>query len=420
MEFIVTLLVAACGGLVLGMMVSRFLPSATRRILRGIPYILFTLTLANKSWIGDENPLILFPFFIAGFMLCYGGAWYSRLVTGAVFFSLLEPLCMMVDTVNFKHISGLADEITILLCKLAVCILLWGMSCRIVPRRVTLSLSKKLWGLIGGLALAPLFTTLSFSIWKARDFGYEAYQTIAQRIAYTALPFTMLSAFALLVAIAVLSRHGELEQREKLAEIQAVYYQGLQREQMGVRTLRHDMNNHIAAAQVLLEQGDTVGARRYLDKLSQSSALTDGKRYCEHDIANAVISGKAALMNQDGIQADIEVSLPHDLAFPALELCALLGNALDNAMEAAINADQKQVVLRARADRGMFMMRVENTLAQVPRRKNNGFVTNKIDTLAHGLGFAGMQDIARRHGGMCEAENTQTEFTLLVSIPLEH
>ncbi len=420
MDFIIIvigILISVCSGLMMSKTVSLFLQPTKGWIRNILQYLIFGIAILNKSWIGDENPLIMFPFFIAAFLLCYEGAWYSRLVTGMIFYSLLIPLCMMIDTAAFPKLSNCYESM-VRIVKLFSLLLIWLLGRKIVPKNGVSSLSPKLWGLLGGLTLAPLFSTLSFTIWNAKNFDYDVYQLIVQRIAYTILPFTALSALTLLVAMVVLSRHEDMEQRQKLAEMREAYYQSLRREHIGVRTLRHDLHNHIAAAQVLLKNGKIEGAQQYLEKLSCSPKLMDGKRYCQNDIANAVISSKVSLMEENEIQADIKVSLPDKLTLSDVELCALLGNALDNAIEAAKKAEKKCITLRARADKGMLMLRLENTLEQIPKLENGNFITSKRDAASHGYGFAGMQEIAQRYGGVCEAEYTQTNFCLIISIPI--
>ena len=77
--------------------------------------------------------------------------------------------------------------------------------------------------------------------------GDELVDHFGEGIAYTILPFASLSALALLAALAVLSRHEELEEENRLAGLREVYYQGLRQEQAQVRALRHDMRNHLSA-----------------------------------------------------------------------------------------------------------------------------------------------------------------------------
>lgn len=396
-----------------------FLTPRKGLVRKAVIFLLFAAAIINKSWIGDENSLYILPFIIGGFLLCYEEKWYSKLAVGLIFYSLFQPLFMMIDTLLDRPVCGQYYDLVQNICKSGLCLLLWSLLRRIVPKNGIYPLPNKLWGLLSGLAMAPLFSTLSFTIWKSRDFDFDTYQMIAHRIAFTILPFTVLSAIAILIALVVLSRHEQLEKRQKLAELQEVYYQGLKREQTGVRTLRHDLHNHITAAQGLLERGDLDGVKRYLEELSASPALTGDKRYCENDIANAVISSKSVLIEQSGITTDFEMSLPSNLEFPDVDLCALLGNALDNAVEATSEAVNKRILLRARADKGTLMLRLENTFSRSPQKYGDVFITAKKDSVMHGLGVAGMREIARRHGGVCEMDYTESVFRLLVSIPLK-
>lgn len=105
---------------------------------------------------------------------------------------------------------------------------------------------------------------------------------------------------------------------------------------------------------------------------------------------------------------------------PAPELCALLGNALDNAIEGAAGAEDRTVRLRARADKGLLMLRVENALGRPVKRGPDGaFVTTKGEREAHGFGLAGMEEIARSRGGSLEAKVEGGRFQLTVCLPLD-
>lgn len=120
-------------------------------------------------------------------------------------------------------------------------------------------------------------------------------------------------------------------------------------------------------------------------------------------------------MRQAGLTPDFAVSLPETLPLSDTDLCALLGNALDNAMEAAAQAEDKTVTVRCRIQKGLFMLRVENALAgSVPADLS----TTKADKTAHGLGLPGMREVAFRYGGTLEADAASGRFELLVCIPV--
>lgn len=98
-----------------------------------------------------------------------------------------------------------------------------------------------------------------------------------------------------------------------------------------------------------------------------------------------------------------------------MDLCALLGNALDNAMEAAEKSTDKTVRVRCRAEKGLFMLQVDNALAG---DEKPDLSTTKKDKTAHGFGLLGMREIAKRYGGSFEVVAANGRFELVVCLPL--
>lgn len=230
------------------------------------------------------------------------------------------------------------------------------------------------------------------------------------------LPFVLVTSLVLLRAIRVLADHQQLARTAQLAEMRELYYQGLRREQDQVRTLRHDLRNHLTALQGLLAQGQTAQAAGYLEQIAGSPWAQGSQQFCENETANVVLSSKAEAARRLGLQAEFQAALPRDLPIADPDLCALLGNAIDNAMEAAQKAANKKVRLRCRTDKGLFMLQVENALTGDERPDLS---TTKKDKAAHGFGLAGMREIAARYGGSLEAGPREGRFELVVCLPLE-
>lgn len=411
----VLLLTALPGIFLMNMAAGRFLRKKNGPLCQAIILFMLFITIVLPSWIGDENPLLLFPFFMAAFYLCHRGSWYTRMTLGGIFYIFLLSLNMIMD-------SFINSDVYLVILKTGIWSVTGYLLWRFVPSSMRLLTSPRLWGLLAGLTLAPLFTTLSFSIWNYNWFGFQydiiTFKAIINRYGYFVLPFMILTALSLLAAVVVLSRHEELQLGQRLQEMQAAYYQGIQREQTGIRMIRHDLNNHIAVIQNLLEQNDAARAANYLSELSGSDILSGSARICENDIVNAILSGKTALMERHGIAAEWAVSLPPDLTVADIDLCALFGNALDNAIEAARFAADKHILVCARADKGILMLQVENTYDTPLHMEHGRFRTTKADTAAHGLGLRGMQEIARRYGGSLAAETENGRFILTVYLML--
>ena len=177
-----------------------------------------------------------------------------------------------------------------------------------------------------------------------------------------------------------------------------------------MRTLRHDLRNHLTVIRGLLESGETQNAIGYLDQIAGSPALRGTRRLCENEAANAVLTAKAEAMEREGVAADFAVSLPRDLPVADMDLCALLGNALDNAIEGSRGAGERRITIRCKADKGLFMLRVENTLGGAVQPD---LATTKTDKSAHGFGIPGMREIAERYGGTLDAGVRDNGFELV-------
>ena len=331
----------------------------------------------GPMWIGDENLLFFLLAFIGLFLLCYHGTYAARMVVGIMFYLLRAGTGTILDTAfNFFPADAWDwSELISSVLKMLAAALVYLLARKLSPSEKAIELPGRLWGLCALLSLAPLIMILSFSIWNS--FGRDQMDVGQYRIAYTVLPFVFLSALALLIALAVLSRHEVLEQTARLSQMRALYYESLQSGQTQVRTLRHDLRNHLGAVQGLLAQGETEDAQKYLAELTVSPALYGTKHICENELANVVFNCKIEEMERCGLLPDVLVTLPRELSIADTDLCALLGNALDNAIEAGKNAQDKKITVRARADRGMLMLRVKNRFRDTPITEGGILITSK-------------------------------------------
>lgn len=328
-----------------------------------------------------------------------------------VFFCLVMSVCALLDTYlgnldNYDVLTRLARPVV------------FGGLYLFLRRRLPaepVALSPRLWRLMLGLSIMPFCALTAVVLLTYTKYDSPAAYTQAMNLGLVVLPFVLLPSVMLLRAVLVLSDHERLEQASQLASVREVYYQGLRQQERQVRTLRHDLRNHLTVVQGRLEQGDTAGALSYLEELSGSPALSGTRRICENDTANAVLTAKAEAMRQAGLTPDFTVTLPEQLPLSDLDLTALLGNALDNATEAAVRAEDKTVSVRCRVQKGLFMLRVENALGEAVAPD---FATTKADKTAHGLGLPGMREIAARYGGTLEAGVKAGRFELVVCIPI--
>ena len=379
---------------------------------------LLLLTLAGTSgmviWIGDPNMLYTLPVFFSLFLLCTRGDRVGRLAVCIILFCLEMSVCALLDSYIGRVSGSLFYDVLTRLARPMVFGTLWLVLRRRLPRE-TVPLSRRLWKLVLGLAAMPLCALAAVVLLTFRLYDSADVNTVAMNQGVVVLPFVFLTALVLLFAILILADHERLEQASRLAGLREVYYQGLRQQETQVRRLRHDLRNHLTAVRGLLEAGDSQGAISYLDQITGSPALRGGRRLCENEVANAVLSAKAEAMAQAGIALDLALSLPENLPVADMDLTALLGNALDNAAEGVQSAAEKRVTVRCKADKGLFMLRVENPVGGPVKPDLS---TTKADKSAHGFGLPGMREIAERYGGTLDAGAREDRFELVVCLPV--
>ncbi len=362
-------------------------------------------------WVGDPNLLYTLPVYFALFLLCTEGDRVGRLAVCAIFFCLEMSVCALLDTyLQFFE----PYERLIRLLRPVIFGGLWLALRRRLPGE-PVSLPRRLWNLVLALALMPLCALASVVLLTCDRYDSPSIHSLSMNLGLAVLPFVLLTALVLLFAVLILADHERLEQAGRLASLRENYYQGLQREQRQVRQLRHDLRNHLTALQGMLEAGGTDKALSYLEEIAGSPAPRGGGRFCENETANVVLSAKAGEMERKGLTGDFAVSLPTGLPVADTDLCALLGNALDNAIEAARGTEDRKITVRCRVEKGLFMLRVENA---VRGAVSPGLETGKADKSAHGFGVAGMREIAVRYGGTLEARVRAGRFELVVCFPL--
>ena len=407
---VLALLLVLADGLFVYLLTSPFVTFRKGRWPRLVLLLLYSGSCGMVIWIGDPNMIYTMLVFFPCFFLVTQGQFAHRLALAIISFCYIMSACAMID--SYAYMAEGYDYIVRLLRPVVFGGIYFFLRKRLPGEPV--SLSSGLWKLMLGLAVMPFFSLVA--VVGLTYYRYDSLvYIVSKNQGLAVLPAVLLGSLLLLRAIITLTDYERLQSESRLSALREMYYQGLQREQNQVRTLRHDMRNHMAVLQGLLDNGDTGKAEEYLRELLGSAALSGGRRICAHETANAVLSVKLGEMERLGIPADFQVNLPEKLDISDTDLCALLGNALDNAMEACTKVKTPDIRLRCRMDKGMLMLMVSNPLSG---DEKPGLGTTKADGKNHGFGLPGMAEIARRCGGSLDTRTEDGRFELIACIPM--
>lgn len=367
--------------------------------------------------VGDyDAPLFVALLFVGGLILLCQGPLPARFSMGLILVMLPISLNAVLSSIRPP-----LDRFHFLYMTLFWGLLLVAVS-KAMPENARPPLrSGRLWLLIDLLTLMPFGAAFS-AIALTRPIPMEtnpdpfldSLMIQNESVLLIILGLSVVASLVILAGVAVLSRHEKLQEEQMLWRIRSQYYQNLEESQQQVRRLRHDMANHLTVLAGL--EGEAQ--RQYLGQLSRSPAMEAGRRFCENQVANAVLSAKLPLMREGSIKSEWEVRLPEKSPLSDIDLCALLANSLDNAIEANLKLPEarREIKLYAAMDKGFFVLKLVNA-ANAPLPMEKGITTSKKDREQHGFGLASMREIVRRYHGTMQVESRGQNFCLLVMIP---
>lgn len=220
-----------------------------------------------------------------------------------------------------------------------------------------------------------------------------------------------------------LSRQREMELeiaqlKQDQSEILERDYQALRRTYEGNAKLYHDLHNHIEAIYQCLTQGDVGEAIRYCEGLRTPVREISQTVWTGDKAIDYLISSKIALAEQEQIKTKVNVEYPHNTNIRSVDLTTILGNLLDNALEAAETAPDKLrfLNLTIRRINAMLIIKVENGYGNAPRLENGTLMTSKADETSHGWGLKSVQTAADRYDGTITTDYKDGVFQSVVTL----
>lgn len=184
---------------------------------------------------------------------------------------------------------------------------------------------------------------------------------------------------------------------------------------------RHDMRHHLSLIGGFAADGDLQKIKDYLATTEADIDALTPVRYCENETVNLILSNFETRAKKEHVVLHINAKLPVYLGVNDTELCALLSNALENAITAAAKVEDeklRKVYIHAVINSGKLVISTEN--AFVGKIEMEGELPKSNNKEAgHGFGIKSMVAIVERHGGLYSFQTEGGVFVLQLMLPLE-
>ena len=201
-------------------------------------------------------------------------------------------------------------------------------------------------------------------------------------------------------------------------ELIETHYREVENMYRQIRGWRHDYRNHIQMMKVLAANGDMDALKAYLDELDTDLNTVDTVVKTGNPMADAILNSKISLVRSRNIPTQVDAHIPVKLKMSELDLCCIIGNLFDNAMEASMALPEEKRLIRVYMDmKGtqLYISFTNFTAAKKLSKVGRGFKTSKGE--GHGFGLVRMDDIVSRYDGYLSRNSEDGAFTTEILIP---
>lgn len=207
---------------------------------------------------------------------------------------------------------------------------------------------------------------------------------------------------------------------EEKMRSQLKYYIMLDEKDTEMRKFRHDFRKHMMCVISMLEEGSFSDAENYIRKLTNKFNETVPSYKTGNYIADSILSDKAQDCKDKGIIFKFTGVIPEKNLNP-LELCTILSNSLDNAIEACTKISGMPTKIRMASDfkNNYWYVKIANTSSSDIKIRNNNVLTTKSDPLNHGFGLQNIKDVVNKHKGEFKIAQIDGDFILEITMNLK-
>lgn len=234
----------------------------------------------------------------------------------------------------------------------------------------------------------------------------------------TANSLTMFSSLLIVGCIAYLvikylTASQKKRATEKQLELELNHYSNMVEKNRDMRVFRHDFKNNLISVRALIGDGQYNEAEKYIDELYGRLDATKNTFSTGNHLADAILAEKNSTAVSQKTEIDFDGIIPSD-GVDNIDLCTILANALDNALEASKSIENAIINVRAAVNSAVFMLTVSNPTLRPVEIKNNRVKTTKADSVNHGLGIGSIKNAAKKYNGEVNLKYEDGHFTVEV------
>lgn len=185
-----------------------------------------------------------------------------------------------------------------------------------------------------------------------------------------------------------------------------------------MRGWRHDYRNHIQTMKAYAALEDWDAIKNYLDLLDNDLTAVDTVIKTGNPMADAILNSKISLAKAKGIEVVVDANIPVKLKSSEIDLCCIIGNLFDNAIEASVKLPEEQRLIRVYLDMRNTQLYISFTnFTDGKKMRKEGKVFRSTKGEGHGFGLVRIDAIVERLDGYISRNSEDGAFTTEILLP---
>lgn len=203
-------------------------------------------------------------------------------------------------------------------------------------------------------------------------------------------------------------------------ELMTKHYNEIENIYREMRGWKHDYHNHIQLMKAYLELGKYKDMDKYLNDLDKDLTNIDTVLKTGNLMVDAILNSKLSLAMRQDIDINVKATVPEELQVADIDLCVIIGNLMDNAMEAAIklpNPKDRFIRVYIREMKGQLYISITNSVGGEVKKINLEYISTKLG-LNHGFGLKRIDSIVNKYNGFINRQNEEGVFATEIILPI--
>lgn len=196
-----------------------------------------------------------------------------------------------------------------------------------------------------------------------------------------------------------------LEKQNHMLSLENLQYHYLQNKMIETRKARHDMRHHAVVMEGYLRDEKYEELKTYLEGWLKTLPEDSSVIFCPGYTLNLLLLYFAQQAKEHDIDFTVHAALPEEIGIAGSDLSVILGNLLENAVDAcaAQKSKDRRIIFRGKTDRGALYFTIDNTMEGELRRDKEGRLLS-VKHEGPGLGLESVRDIVSRYNGVLRTE----------------